>query len=85
MNKRELLANNGLEGAIVFDCPEFDDAIIGTSHDDRVVYSYSKMIDCLMERDGMDYEMACEFIDYNTIRALPYVENGPIVVYDLGE
>lgn len=85
MNKREYLVSIGLEDAVVFDCPAFDEAIIGTSTDDRVVYSYSKMIDCLMTNDGMEYEEAVEFIDYNTIRSLPYIENAPIVMYDLIE
>jgi hypothetical protein len=38
------------------------------------------MIDCLVEEDGMSYEEAMEFIDYNTIRALPYYPNGPIIL-----
>lgn len=83
MNKREMLVDMGLEDAIVLD--GFDDAIIGTSHDDRVIYSYSKMIDCLMHADDMDYEMAAEFIDYNTVRTAQYLSNGPIIMYDLGE
>ena len=33
--------------------------------------------------DKMSYEEAIEFIDYNTIRALPYVENSPIVVHGI--
>ena len=83
MNKREYLVSIGLEEAVCID--GFDDAIIGTSTDDRVVYSYSKMIDCLMANDDMAYEEAAEFIDYNTIRSLPYIENAPIVMYDLIE
>ena len=38
-----------------------------------------------MQEDGMDYEGAMEFIDYNTIRALPYASSmgvRPIVVYN---
>ena len=85
MNKREYLVNLGLEDVVVFDCPEYDDAIIGTTPDDRVVYSYSKMVDCLMANEDMSYEEAVEFIDYNTIRSLPYIENAPIVVYGLEE
>ena len=85
MNKREYLVSIGLEDAVCIDGPSFDDAIIGTSSDDRVVYSYSKMIDCLMANDDMTYEEAVEFIDYNTIRSLPYIENAPIVMYDLIE
>ena len=81
MSKRDLLVDKGLEEAV---CIEgFDDAIIGTTPDDRVVYSYSKMIDCLMVNDGMGYEEAAEFIDYNTIRSLPYIENAPVIMYSI--
>lgn len=81
MSKRDLLVDMGLEDAVCIDgC---DDAIIGTTPDDRLVYSYSKMIDCLMVNDGMDYEEAAEFIDYNTIRSLPYIENAPVIMYSI--
>ena len=49
----------------------------------RVVYSYEKMVEALMAEDGMTDEEAREFIDYNTIRALPYFPNAPIVMYDI--
>lgn len=38
-----------------------------------------------MEEDKMEYEDAMEFVDYNTIRALPYAASmgvRPIVVYN---
>jgi len=46
----------------------FEDAIIGTTmtnHELRVIYSYDKMIDVLMVRDGMTEDEASEFIGYN--------------------
>ena len=46
----------------------FDDAIIGTimmNDELRVIYSYDKMIDVLMVRDGMTEDEASEFIGYN--------------------
>ena len=73
----------GYEEALVFDNPSFVDAFVGMSSDGRAVYSYDKMIECLIAEDGMDYLEAMEFINYNTIRALPYMgEKAPIVVYD---
>jgi hypothetical protein len=83
MSKRDMLTEFGYEDSIVFENPDYDDAIIGTDENGRVVYSYELMAKCLMDEDGMDYDEACEFIDYNTVRALPYVENGPIIVYNL--
>ena len=35
-----------------------------------------------MTEDEMSYEDAMEWIEYNTIRALPYYPDGPIVLYD---
>lgn len=79
--KREMLNDLGYEDSIVFESPDYDDAIIGTTEDRRVVYSFEKMVDCLMREEGMCYEEAVEFIEYNTVRALPYVSNHPEIVY----
>lgn len=66
--------------AIIMD--GFDDAIIGIDTDERVIYDYDLMCKALMNRDGMDYEEATEFIDYNSIRALPYMgDKAPIIMY----
>ncbi len=80
---RDLIEENGYEGVTIFENPNYDSAIVGMSHDDRVIYDYEKMIEFLMETDGMTYDEAMEFIDYNTIRAIPYMPNGPIVLMPL--
>lgn len=81
---RDVLVDMGHEDVTVFRNPDYDDAIIGITTDNRVVYSYSKMVESLMaESEDMSYEEASEFIDYNTIRALPYIENAPVIMYDL--
>lgn len=82
-SKRDLLVELGYESSVVFENPDFDDAIIGTDENYKVVYDYDKMVDCLVNEDGMSEEEAVEFIDYNTIRALPYVENAPIIVHGI--
>ena len=42
------------------------------------------MVESLAKEDGMTYEDAAEFIDYNTIRALPYLgDKAPIVKMDI--
>ena len=39
-----------------------------------------------METDGMEYEEAMEFIDYNTVRACTYMgEQAPIILYRIEE
>lgn len=82
---KDSLKEIGYEDTVVFENPSYLKAIIGISDDGALCYSYEKMIECLMEEDGMDYEGAMEFIDYNTIRALPYASSmgvRPIVVYN---
>lgn len=72
------------EDAIVFDNMSYDGSIIGVTTDDRVVYSYDKMVEELMQDEDWSYEDAVEWIDYNTIRALPYAgPNGPIIMYSI--
>ena len=72
------------EDAIVFDDMSYDGSIVGVTTDGRVVYDYDKMVEELMEDEEWSYEEAAEWIDYNTIRALPYVgENAPIIMYPI--
>ena len=86
MGIRDLICELGHEDAVVFDNPDFDDAIIGVTDDSRVVYDYDKMIESLMKQDGITELEAIEFIDYNTMRAIPYAgECAPIVMYRLEE
>ena len=80
---KENLVANGYEDVVVFENPDYASAFIGVSEDNRAIYSYEDMVIHLMETDGMTEEEAAEFIDYNTIRALPYIENSPIVMYKL--
>ena len=70
---------------VVLENPSYLNAIIGITDEGALCYSYEKMIDCLMEEDKMEQEDAMEFINYNTIRALPYASSmgvRPIVVYN---
>ena len=71
--------------SVVLENPSYLNAIIGITDEGALCYSYEKMIKCLMEEDKIEQEDAMEFIDYNTIRALPYASSmgvRPIVVYD---
>lgn len=72
------------EDAIIFDNMSYDGAIIGVTTDGRVVYDYDKMLEELAKDEEWTYEEAMEWIDYNTIRALPYAgPNGPIIMYSI--
>ena len=66
--------------ATVFENPSFNSAIVGVTSDDRVVYDYDLMVEDLSEQDNMTLWEAQEFIEYNTIRALPYMPNSPVVL-----
>lgn len=44
------------------------------------VYDYDKIVDLLVERDGMEREEAIEFIDYN-IDGLYAGEQTPVIVH----
>ena len=85
MNKKDILCEIGLENAIVFENPDYQDAIVGYDVvSERVVYSYDKMIESLMTNDNMSYEESIEFIEYNTIRACPYMgDKAPIILQNI--
>lgn len=83
MNVGDILLESGFEDVVYFINPGYDDAFIGVSSDDRAVYDYEKMIKCLMD-EGMTDEEAMQWIDYNVIRALPYMEcdgKAPVIMY----
>ena len=79
----ERLADAGYEDVLIFENPSYDDALVGVTEDNRAVYDFDKMVEWLCEHDGMSHEGAVEFIEFNTIRALPYYENAPVVLYTL--
>ena len=82
---KDLLNELGYTGTVVIEKPSYLNAIIGITDEGALCYSYEKMIECLMEEDKMEQEDAMEFINYNTIRALPYASSmgvRPIVVYN---
>ena len=68
--------------AMVFDNPAFDNSIVGYTEDGNAVYDYDKMISELMKDDNIPYDAALDFVEFNTLRAIPYAGAGkPIIVY----
>lgn len=77
--------------ATVFINPDFRNAIIGYTDNSEglpvVAYNYRMMCELLAaeyaEEEIEDpYISAIEWIDYNTLRTLPYMGNGrPIIIY----
>ena len=82
MDAEERLLNAGYDGIKYLTNYSYDDALIGVSNDGRAVYDYNLMIDWLMSELGWSDNEAIEWIEFNTIRALPYMGKGaPIVMY----
>lgn len=80
----ERLLEAGYEDTIIMD--DYDEALVGVSEEGRAIYDYYLMLDCLAKRDGMTHEEAAEWIDYNTIRSLPYMgAMAPIILYPLDD
>jgi hypothetical protein len=84
---REMTMREEFEGqpTVFLDPPELDVAILGTTlvqGNEVLVYSYQGLIEAFMALDGLDYESASEWVEYNTLRALPYMgKAAPVVVY----
>lgn len=84
---RDALCEMGHDEAVIFDGPDFDEAIVGVTDDGRVIYNYDAMVRSLMDRDGISMEETIDFIEYNTIRALEYPsltgDKPPIIMHPL--
>ena len=62
----------------------FNQAIIGSDPDGRLVYSSNKIIRAFMSEDGMSEEEAIEYFEYNTLGTIQPMDNTdkPLFVYD---
>ena len=68
-------------GTIVLDNASYDNSIIGTTFDGRAIYDYESMAMELMEDEGLSYDDAVDWIEYNTIRSLGYFgSQAPVIV-----
>lgn len=82
MNVEERILNAGYEDIKYLVNYSYDDALIGISDDNRAIYDYNKMIEWLIEKEGFTEIEATEWIEYNTIRSLPYMgDDAPIIMY----
>ena len=81
--KEIVMERSGREDIYVFD--NYETAFVGVTEEGLPVYDYEKMIEYLKQHDGMTDEEAIEWIDYNTIRAMPYYQPGPVILYPITE
>lgn len=80
----EKLLENGWDGIVFLTNDSYDTALIGVTDDGQAVYDYDLMVEWLVKRRKMTYEDAAEWIDYNTVRALPYMgARHPVIMYRL--
>lgn len=78
--------DNGYEGVKYLTNFSYDTALIGVTDDNRAVYDFDLMVKWLIDTEDFSQENAVEWIEYNTIRALPYFgDDAPIIMYRLNE
>ena len=62
----------------------YEDAIIGVTECDRIVYDYEKMIECLSRAEGWNVEDCSEWIDRNIIPLLSYLDDkSPLIMHPI--
>ena len=84
MSAIDKLADYEYEDVPCFVNPDYEDAIIGFSHDGRIIYDFDKMVEYLMNTEGWSDIDAIEWIEFNVIRSIPYMgSDAPIIMYPL--
>jgi hypothetical protein len=77
----ELLSNADPKALRLEPSETFDRAILGLSSEGRIVYSENRILLALQEVDGMEYEEALEWYEYNTSRGVAYAgKKAPIII-----
>lgn len=80
----EYLTEREHTGTVYFTSPSFVKAIIGISESGQLIYDYNLMILAAMEEMECECEDAIEWIEYNTLRSIPYMGDlHPIVMMPL--
>jgi len=64
--RRELLSEKHGEELLLLSEGYFDEAIVGITNDDRVVYDMDKMIEVFCHENDCDIEEAIEYLEFNT-------------------
>ena len=81
---KEYLTEQDFMDTVVLESPSYISAVVGISTDGRLIYSRDLMVRYLCKKDGMSELDAEEFIDFNTVGALPYMGGkAPIIMEEL--
>ena len=68
---------------IILDDHAYDKSIVGITENGRLVYDFAKMIKEFASDEKCSELEAIEWLEYNTLRAIPYMgENAPIVLIE---
>lgn len=69
------------EEVLILDDHAYDKSVVGITEDGRLIYDFNKMVEEFMEDEQCDETEAIEWLEYNTLRALPYMgERAPIII-----
>jgi hypothetical protein len=69
------------EDIIILEDHAYDRSIVGLTADCRLVYDFDRMVEEFAEDEGCDETEAIEWLEYNTMRAVPYMgERAPIIL-----
>ena len=69
----EFLEAQGHEETVFFEHPSMVKAITGITDSEQLIYDYNLMIEAAMEEEGWTCEDAIDWIEYNTLRSIPYM------------
>lgn len=84
MTAAEKILAAGYEDVTILENYSYDDALVGVTEDGRAVYDFDKMVAWLVKTQGFTELEAVEWVEYNTIRALPYMgPEAPVIMYPL--
>lgn len=90
----ELQTPDDVRAALIYHCGKdhtimalaeiFNDyagAVVGITDNNRVVYDYNKMVQIIMERDGITKQEAEEYLEYNELNTLSNKPYTPLIIY----
>lgn len=69
--------------AVLFDNPSFDNSIIGLTNTGSIIYDMDKMVAELSEESNMTPSESLEFINYNTLRILHYINKYKPIILEI--
>lgn len=77
-----MIEDQGIEEEVlILDNHTYDKSVVGITEDGRLIYDFNKMVEEFMEDEQCDETEAIEWLEYNTLRALPYMgERAPIII-----